>query len=66
MGNAFDCFDVTGEVKTFNAGNNEIWMVNVHNEVYARVGVNHASTPYGTGFNWNQIPGEMVYVATAE
>jgi len=33
-GDGFDCFDVSGEVKNFNAGNHEIWMVNVHNEVY--------------------------------
>jgi hypothetical protein len=65
-GNAFECFDTTGSIKNFNAGNNEIWMVNVHNEVYQREGVDHAQTPYGTGFGWNQIPGDMTYVATAE
>jgi hypothetical protein len=41
-------------------------MVNVHNEVYQREGVDHLSSPYGTGFGWVQVPGEMTYVATAE
>ena len=41
-------------------------MVNVHNEVYSREGVDHASSPWGTGFGWIQVPGEMTYVATAE
>jgi hypothetical protein len=65
-GNAFSCFDTSGSVKNFNAGHNEIWMVNVHNEVYKRIGVDHAQTPYGVGHEWMQIAGEMTYVATAE
>jgi hypothetical protein len=39
-------------IKNFNAGNNEIWMVNVHNEVYQRVGVDHTAEPYSVGTEW--------------
>jgi len=41
-------------------------MVNLHHEVYRRVGVNHQQDPYGVGTSWTQILGEMAFVATAE
>jgi hypothetical protein len=52
------------EIKNFNAGNGEIWMVNVHNEVYRRAGVNMAE--YNPGAVWEQVYGEHSMVTTAE
>lgn len=41
-------------------------MVNVHNEVYQRKGLDQDQHPYGVGNEWDQILGVMTYVATAE
>jgi hypothetical protein len=65
-GDAWNEFDNSGMIKNFNAGHNEIWMVNVHNEVYQRVGVDHTAAPYAVGTEWNQVPGEQSFVTTAE
>jgi len=51
-GTGWNVFDQSGLIKNFNAGNNEIWMVNVHHEVYQRVGVDHAAEPYSVGTEW--------------
>jgi hypothetical protein len=63
-GEGWDCFDASGSIKNFNAGNNEIWMVNVHNEVYERVAV--VGEAYSAGTSWSQVPGEQTYVTAAE
>jgi len=54
-----ECFntDLEGPVKNFNAGNNEIWMVNVHNEVYSRKTDETA---------WTPRPGHQAFVTVAE
>lgn len=67
-GTGWTDWDTTSEsmFKNFNAGHDEIWMVNVHNEVFRREGVNHETTPWGTGTGWEEVPGEMSFVATAE
>jgi hypothetical protein len=44
-GTGWNEFDTTNTIKNFNAGNNEIWMVNVHNEVFQIVDY---TTPHQT------------------
>jgi hypothetical protein len=67
-GTGWSEFDVSMEILNFNAGNNEIWMVNDHHEVYRRTGVDHAAEPYAQGQEWEQVCGRalMRFVATAE
>jgi hypothetical protein len=66
IGTGWKEFDTSKTVKNFNAGNNEIWMVNVHNEVYRRDGVDHTAKPYEAGTSWKQVLGTQSFVTTAE
>ena len=66
VGNAWSEFDTSMTIKNFNAGNNEIWMVNLHHEVYRRTGVDHAANPWETGVAWEAVAGPQAFVATAE
>jgi hypothetical protein len=61
-----DGWEGAWDIKNYNVGNNEFWMVNVHHEVYRRTGLDQEAAPWGTGTDWDQVPGEMIYVATAE
>jgi hypothetical protein len=65
-GTGWNEFDTTNTIKNFNAGNNEIWMVNVHNEVYRRVGVDQTNSAYDAGNEWTQVLGVQSFVTTAE
>jgi len=64
-GDGWECFVGDGDYKNFNAGNHEIWMVNVHNEVFYREALDNNSPPY-IGNQWNEVPGLQTYVSTAE
>jgi hypothetical protein len=66
IGTGWNEFDTAGDIKNFNAGNNEIWMVNVHNEVYRRTDVDHTVEAYSTGTEWEQVLGLQSFVTTAE
>jgi hypothetical protein len=35
-----------------SGGNNTLWMVNIHNEVYQRVGMDTGKNKYGYGTLW--------------
>ncbi len=62
MGTTFSVFDTSGIISNFNVGHDEMWMVNIHYEVYRRAGM--VEHDYGT--SWEEVPGEMRFVSTAE
>jgi hypothetical protein len=52
--------------KHIDAGNNELWAVNVFNEIYRRHGKEDVSNVETVGESWKQYTGTMIFAQSAE
>jgi hypothetical protein len=51
----------TQRFKHIDAGNNELWAVNIFNEIYRRHGDQGVSSIQGVGVSWKQYTGTMIF-----
>jgi len=67
VGTSWEEFPPTEQsFKHIDAGNFELWGVNVFNEVYRRHGSEGESQIDGTGYEWQQYTGTMIFAQSAE